>query len=243
MATKHEKNQASNGQPSHIDNASLAEIVGSDHDVDQPEDLDDALGDGPEECPSKSPVEIDLDDVLGDERALKHDLLEDVPPLIEVRVPKRREYFMVHPTMERVTQVVEYTAPQGIGRAYYLVTSNMKRRLEDEDLKTVRLVVCVSMLDKSLFLWPINEDDAGSENTWNVSSRKHAERARGYWARRVSHRKGGGTGYGTKFAPEGHALPEWPAKTMKDLLKEAFIDGGMIIDSPEHPVFRELEGR
>jgi hypothetical protein len=192
---------------------------------------------------TKPPVNIDLDDALGDERALKHDLLEDAPPVVEVRVPKKREYFMVHPMLERVTQVVEYTAPEGIGRAYYLATGNMRRKLEDEDLKTVRLVVCMSLMDRAIFLWPMNEDDEGSDNAWNTSSRQHAERAKGYWARRVSHRKSGGKGYGTKFAPEGHPLPEWPDKSMRAWLVEAFQEGGRIIDSVDHPIFRALDGR
>jgi hypothetical protein len=207
---------------------------------DDPLDLD---LDEPPTTSLKPPVALDLDDALGDERALKHDLLEDVSPTVEVRVPRKREFFMVHPTLERVTQVVEYAAPEGLGRAYYLATSNMRRKLEDEDLKTVRLVVCMSLTDRSIFLWPMNEDGEGADNPWNTSSRQHAERAKRYWARRVSHRKGGGKGYGTKFAPEGHPLPEWPAKTMREWLVEAFQEGGRIIDSVDHPVFRALEAR
>jgi hypothetical protein len=242
MSQKSSVTQETNGQPKHIDNASLAELVGNDHDAETASETEQLFDDPGRVASSKPPVDIDLDDALGDERALKHDLLEDAPPVVEVRAPRKREYFMVHPTLERVTQVAEYTAPEGIGRAYYLATSNMRRRLEDEDLKTVRLGVCMSLQDRSVFLWPIAEDD-GSENTWNASSRKHAERAKGYWARRVSHRKGGGTGYGTKFAPEGHPLPEWPDKTMKEWLQEAFQEGGRIIDSADHPVFRALEAR
>jgi hypothetical protein len=230
-----------NGSPPH-DQARLATAEAPAQDL--PDDLPDLHAEDPEPIASPKPaVTIDLDDALGDERALKHDLLEDTPPVIDVRVPKKREYFMVHPTLERVTQVVEYTAPEGIGRAYYLATSQMRRKLEEEDLKTVRLVVCMSLTDRSIFLWPMNEDDEGSENPWNTSSRKHAERAKGYWARRVSHRKGGGKGYGTKFAPPGHPLPEWPEKTMREWLIEAFQEGGRIIDSVDHPVFRALDAR
>jgi hypothetical protein len=206
--------------------------------------LDDAVGEEPSPgAVQKPPVDLDLDDALGDEYALKHDLLEDGPPAIEVRPPKKREYFMVHPTHERVTQVVEYAAPDGVGRAYYLATSNMRRLIEEEDLKTVRLVLCMSLLDRSLFLWPMNEDDGRTDNKWNRSSRHVAELAKAYWTRRVSHRKSGGEGYGWKRAAEGYALPAWPGKTLKAWLTEAFHEGGRIIDSPEHPVFRALEAR
>jgi hypothetical protein len=200
---------------------------------------DDVLG---EDRPAHAdrPIDVDLDDALGDEQALKHDLLDYEPPAIEVRVPRKREYIMVHPTLERVTQVIEYTAAEGIGRTYYLATGNMRRRFEEEDLKKVRLVLCMSLHDRSLFLWPMNEDESGTENRWNETSRQFVEEyAKKYWARRVSLRKSGGSGYGKKFAPEGHALPTWPDKSMKELIAEAFKD--RIISSVDHPVYRDIE--
>jgi hypothetical protein len=244
MAPKSRSRQLNNGQPRRVDNSHLAELVGSDHDQPSPDstqELDDALGESTVQQPSKPAVNIDLDDVLGDEQALKHGLLVDEPPPIEVRVPRKREFLMVHPTYCRVAQIVEYTAPDGMGRTYYLATGNMRRKLEEEDVKTVLLVPCMSLADQSVFLWPINVDEDGNENVWNESSRRFAERAKAYWARRVSYRKSGGQGYGVKFAPGGKELAKWPEKSMAELITEAFRD--RIIDSVDHPVYQALEGR
>jgi hypothetical protein len=238
------KQTSSNGQPKPIAPASQAAIVGTDH--GQPAGLpstpalEDALGDGVRPDAKKPPVTIDLDDVLGDEQALKHDLLEHTPPPIEVRAPRKREFIMVHPTYCRTAVVVEYTAPDGIGRTYYLATSHMRRKMEDEDLKTVNLVPCISMTDGALFLWPMNIDEVGTENSWNSSSRTFAENAKKYWARRVSHKKSGGVGYGTRYAPEGKELAKWPEGTIKEWIADAFKD--RILATEEHPVYRDIQG-
>jgi len=217
-----------NGQPKIVEPASKEVIV-------------DALGEHTEKPAPKPPVNIDLDDALGDEQALKHDLLEDQPPRIEVRQPRKREFFMVHPTFHRVTTVLEYTAPGGVGRTYYLVSSQMKPKFEDEDLKMVDIVPCMSLSDYSLWLWPMNIDEFGGENRWNSTSRDVAEKGRTYWVRRVSRRKVGGTGYTHKFAPEGKELAKWPEGTLHDWLEEGFKD--LIISMEEHPVYLDITAR
>jgi hypothetical protein len=242
--TSAKKQTSSNGQPRTSAPASQAAIVGADH--DQPSGLpptpalEDALGDGIQPNAEKPPVAIDLDDALGDEQALKHDVLEHEPPPIEVRAPRKREFIMVHPTYCRTVMVVEYQAPDGIGRAYYLATSSMRRKLEEEDLKIVNLVPCISLTDHALFLWPMNVDDVGTENLWNSSSRTFAENAKRYWARRVSHKKSGGTGYGTRYAPEGKEPAKWPAGTLKEWIADAFKD--RILATEDHPVYRDIQG-
>jgi hypothetical protein len=192
--------------------------------------------------PETAAPEIDLDAALGDEDALRHELLDEAPLPIEVRVPRKREFFAVHPTYRRLAEIVEY-APEGkLQRDYYLVAPEMKPLIEDEDKRTVELVFCQSFKSRGWFWWPINLDPDGTDNSWNRSSRKVADeiRAKGYWGRRVSQKAA--KQYITKWAPAGHTLPTWPEQSKNDLLREAFIKAERYIDNTAHPVYLELEG-
>jgi hypothetical protein len=199
-------------------------------------DLDDALGQEAVTSPQPSAVpNFDLDAALGDEDALKSDMVADVEQPPEVRAPKKREFIMVHPTFSRVATVIEYTPVGSVGRAYYLATGEIKKHIEEEDLRVVRLVLCQSLATRAWFIWPMNVNPDGRENAWNTSSERFAEEAKAKWARRVNRK----TGYGTKFAPGDNPPPTWPDKPWKAVIAEAFA--GRIIDSPEHPVFVGLE--
>jgi hypothetical protein len=198
-------------------------------------DVQDALGPEVATSARQPSPNFDLDAALGDEDALKSDMVADVEQPPEVREPKKREFLMVHPTYARVATVVEYAPAGAVGRSYYLATAEMKRHIEEEDLRVVRLVLCQSLATKAWFIWPMKVNPDGRENAWNASSERFAEEAKFKWARRVNRR----TGYGTKFAPGDNPGPTWPDKPWKEIILDAFA--GRIIDSPEHPVFIGLE--
>jgi hypothetical protein len=237
MATNREKTQASltqvssNGDGHAVPMAHLAVA-----ETAAPErDLDDALGGEVTALPIIPRPDFDLDEALGDEDALKSDMVADVEQPPDVREPKKREFLAVHPTYSRVATVIEYTPAGAVGRSYYLATGEMKRHIEEEDLRVVRLVLCQSLATKTWFIWPMKVNPDGRENAWNTSSERFAEEAKRKWARRVNRK----TGYGTKFAPGDHPTPTWPDKSWKAIIADAFA--GRVIDSPEHPVFVSLE--
>jgi hypothetical protein len=178
---------------------------------------------------------FDLDAALGDEQALKSDTLVDIAPPIAVRPPKKREFLRVHPTYSRLAEVVEYIPTDAMERSYYLISPGLKSRLEEEDRKVVRLVLCQSLADKTWFIWPMDVNADGKENAWNKSSDVFADEAKTRWARRVNRR----TAYGIKYHPGNAGEPTWPEKSFKEILGEVFAD--RYIDSSEHPVFRALE--
>jgi hypothetical protein len=196
-----------------------------------------------EDLPPAVPPEIELDAALGDEDALRHQLLEEGELPVEVRPPRKREFFAVHPTYRRLAEVVEYAPEGSLARDYYLLAPDMKALVEEEDRKTVELVFCCSAKTRGYFWWPINLNQDGRENTWNESSRQVADeiRQRQQWARRLSRRSSGR--YVPKWADDGtFPLPVWPDKSQREFLHEAFIKAGHLIDSPQHPVYRDLEG-
>jgi hypothetical protein len=187
---------------------------------------------------------IDLNAALGDEDALRHQLLEEGELPIEVRPPRKREFFIVHPAFRRLAELVEYAPDGSLSRAYYLLAPGMKALIEEEDKKTVELVFCCSAKTRGYFWWPINLNPEGRENAWNESSRQVADeiRQRQQWARRLSRRSSGR--YTTKWADEGtFGPPTWPNQSRDELLHDAFIKSGHCIDTPQHPVYLDMEGR
>ena len=239
MAEKRVKVQASghispNGHhPTTVHDVPSAEPAAPEQDIGH---------DGADQPLASAPKPIDLDAALGDEQALRHELLEEAPLPIEVRDPRKREFIAVHPSYRRLAEVVEYTVEGKLQRDYYLVAPEMKPLIEDEDKRTVELVFCQSFKTRGWFWWPLKLDPDGAENSWNKSARKVADgiRARGYWGRRVSQKAA--RQYVPKWAPDGHTVPTWPDKSQRDLLHEAFITAERYIDSPSHPVFLDLEG-
>ena len=232
---------ASNGAHPRAD-FPLAETAAPQQDLPSDE-LDEALGSpsptivgGDRDENDEGDAPYDLDAALGDETALRHELLDTAPTPITVRPPRKREFIAVHPTYARVATIVEYSS-NGMSREFYLATPHIKARLEDEDKKTVVLRLFQSLKDRTWSIWPINLDQDGRDNTWNRSSLAIADEAAQYWGKRVNIK----TQYVYRRAPPGHEPPTWPDKSWKEILEEAFKD--RILSSPNHPVVMDLEGR
>jgi hypothetical protein len=227
------------------EHAALAETACPPMDVpeDPAEELEDALGPEASTLPpvDDSDDDDDIEDALGDEDALRHELLDEVPIPIEVRAPRKREFLAVHPTYRRVTEVVEY-APEGrVGRDYYLIASRMKPMIEQEDKRPVELVLCQSMKTRGYFVWPVNLDRDGQDNVYNRSSREFADevRAKQWWHRRVNRH---GRYVPKPAAEESVEPPSWPERSWTDLLAEAFSKG-KTIKNVNHPAYADIEGR
>jgi hypothetical protein len=79
----------------------------------------------------------------------------------------------------------------------------------------------------------------GRTNSWHASAREAAKLAETDWVRVVSNMSEGG--YSLYRATGSIPDPEWPNKTMAELLKLAFKDG-KYIDNEAHPVIKQLYG-
>ena len=92
----------------------------------------------------------------------------------------------------------------------------------------------------TLFLWPVRMPGSdGRLDTWNESAHTAADHATHAWVRVQSNRQLGG--YDIFQAAGEIPEPEWPDKTMQELVQLAFKNH--IIDSLDHPVLQALDGK
>ena len=89
------------------------------------------------------------------------------------------------------------------------------------------------------FLIPVTlPSEDGKWNSWPDSLTQGVEMAKDYWVRVVSNMSL--SAYDINQATALLPDPVWPATTMEELVKVAFR--GKIIDTPDHPVIRALQG-
>ena len=79
----------------------------------------------------------------------------------------------------------------------------------------------------------------GRTNSWHQSAREAASHAEVHWTRMIANMSEGG--YSVYRATGEIPDPEWPDKTMPELLELAFKDG-KLIDSEDHPIVLQLNG-
>ncbi len=92
----------------------------------------------------------------------------------------------------------------------------------------------------TLFLWPVRMPGSdGRLDTWNQSAHTAADHATRAWVRVQSNRQLGG--YDIFRAAGEIPEPEWPDKTMQELVQLAFKNH--FIDSLDHPVLQALDGK
>jgi len=156
---------------------------------------------------------------------------------IPVRKPNKSEWFRVRPgdAWRLTTAVLEIE--RGVDRKTFLLAPALRSDWSGE----VSIAVLLTCVNRSgdLFLWRIKlPGPDGRSNTWTDSAIQIATAAESTWCRMVSDTA---NGHYTHFEPTA-ALPEpkWPEMTFGAMLKIAFRDS--MIDTPDHPVLRELRG-
>jgi hypothetical protein len=161
---------------------------------------------------------------------------EKIITTISVRKPNPQEYVRVHssPEFSLPTLLLEHK----VTREHYLVASELRAPLHQEVVpKTLQLAI---NRQGEMLLWPIRLPQTdGRLDRWNQSARTAAERAKTSWIRLVSNLK---LGYYEVFTAKGELEePVWPELNLEQVVEIAFSD--RYIDSMDHPVIRELEGR
>jgi hypothetical protein len=156
-----------------------------------------------------------------------------------IRVPTRRPdkqaFFRVHPDPAYVldTMVVELKED----REVFLAMPGIRELIFDE-IKPVRLYTVIDR-QANVSIWPCKLPGAdGKSNPWFDSAIEVAELAKGAWMRLLANQALGC--YEALQASGELPDPEWPDKTMGELLKLAFKD--RMIDDIDHPVIRRLKG-
>jgi hypothetical protein len=124
-----------------------------------------------------------------------------------------------------------------LDRETYIVTPSCADAVL-EVARKVRLFTCISKRG-TVFLWPAKLPvEANSGRRYSETALKIAEQAKTVWVRMWGDRN---LGAYAMVRARGHLEePKWPDKTLRDLLSVAFES--RIIDRPDHPLIRELNG-
>jgi hypothetical protein len=158
------------------------------------------------------------------------DVTQDVIVSLPVMRPDTAQFFRIHPELHGDLNILKQKS--GKGEELYAVVPGMVHQIDNVRKYTLFLGV---HRDGSHFLWPIS---ATSSDGYSRSARQIAITAMKTWCRLVSVRSTGV--YICRQAPQCKEIPVWPEnKTFVELLALAFGDG-RIIDSPEHPVVKEM---
>ena len=155
--------------------------------------------------------------------------------MVPVRKPNRQEFVRVRPEEEYQysTGVLELKEE----RETYLVDPDLWTELPGEIVPKILLTT----INKQgvLTIWPIplpGED--GRSNNWHQSAMEAAQLAQSQWVRVAANMSLGG--YETFIATGDLPEPEWPDKSMQEIMDIAFKD--RYINAIDHPVIRRLRG-
>jgi hypothetical protein len=120
----------------------------------------------------------------------------------------------------------------------YLATPNMASLLGNlATPKTIRLTVDNAGTPK--LIGEPDIDINARKNLWQTSLKDAIKRGESNWVRVQSNMSAGQ--YEIVESANDLGEPKWPKLTMEQLVNDAF--SGRIIDSPNHPYIRQIEGR
>ena len=120
----------------------------------------------------------------------------------------------------------------------YLATPNMAPHLGNLAVaKTIRLTVDNAGAPR--LIGEPDIDPTGRRNLWHTSLAEAIRRGETTWVRVQSNMEAGQ--YQIIEAANHLGQPQWPTLSMEALVNDAF--SGKIIDSPNHPDIRQIQGR
>ena len=155
--------------------------------------------------------------------------------MVPVRKPNRQEFVRVRPEedFQYSTGVLELKEEREI----YLVDPDLWSELPGEIIPKILLTT----INKQgvLTIWPIRlPGEDGRLDNWNASAMEAAQLAQSQWVRVAANMSLGG--YETFIATGDLPEPEWPDKSMQEIMDIAFKD--RYINAIDHPVIRRLRG-
>jgi hypothetical protein len=153
--------------------------------------------------------------------------------LVEVRKPKRDEWFRVNPDHKPIVLFV-YTEDKRENSKTYLILPDVAQDKTIRSIAKPRIIYVVMNRDNEVFLSPIGTGDDG----WSTSARDAHQQAVTNWIRMASDRvKQCYAMYMADFTQ----IPDFPATSFNDLLRAAF--GNNVLADLKHPVAMELLGK
>jgi hypothetical protein len=164
--------------------------------------------------------------------------VESVLTTVPVRKPKRVEWFRVHPGDDHVVDTVIVERNTGMDTESYLVLPAVVHLVASE-LRPVRLFTAMNKIGTT-FLWPAKLARGDNDRIHRIADTALlcAEQAKTLWTKMVWSSELGA--YEMYRAKGDLGEPQWPDRSFRDLIEIAFR--GNVIDTPDHPVIRELEG-
>jgi len=120
----------------------------------------------------------------------------------------------------------------------YLAAPNMASQLGNlATPKTIRLAVDNAGTPK--LIGEPDLDPSGRRNLWQSSYKDAIKQAENDWVRVQANMAAGQYEITPSMSDLG--FPRWPKQSMDELINDAFA--GRIIDSPDHPYIRQIQGR
>ena len=162
------------------------------------------------------------------------DGVESVLTRLSVRKPDKLWWVRVHPEKRATVGLIEIDREETYCVAPALfpdLMGVMKRRT----------LYLATTRTGNPFLWMVGiEGPDGKLDEWSRSARDGAELGMKSWVRLQSNRPNGA--YDVFVAKPLVPIPEpqWPTESISELLRLAFRD--KVIDSPDHPVVRQVQG-
>jgi hypothetical protein len=183
----------------------------------------------PDEAPRRRSVFDDLE-AHKDEDDEESEATERPLISIPVRRPSKKDFIRTHPTYQFTASIYEDDVS---GEVYY-VDPNMRKALRDVQAG-MRKVVLVPYVNRrgTVFFWPITTTDKGD---WHSTAMKIVHMARERWLRVGSDQAA--SAYVAYVAKQSYGEPEWPEKSLSELLEIAF--GSRYIDSPDHSTVKDI---
>ena len=120
----------------------------------------------------------------------------------------------------------------------YLAASNMVGHLGNlATPKTIRLAVDNAGTPK--LIGEPDVDLTARKNLWHISLKEGIRRGESKWVRVQANMNA--SQYEVVESVNDLGEPKWPNQSMEELINDAF--SGRIIDSPDHPYIRQIQGR
>jgi hypothetical protein len=159
--------------------------------------------------------------------------VEKLLTTVPVHKPPKTDFIRVHPEMHFDTMLLDLKED----RESYLVLKDVLPHVAGF-AAPVSLRPAINRANV-LFLWPLRfPREDGRSNSWHESAREAANRAVDRW---ISVRANMSlNAYEIFQGATTLSEPQWPNKSMEDILKVAFR--GRVIENAEHPVIKRLQG-
>jgi hypothetical protein len=159
---------------------------------------------------------------------------------LKVRTPAKEWFVRTHPDQSFWMAVWGIELKET--REHYVAVPGLTQDLQERGIgKLITLALAVNRQGEPFF-WPLrnhNPEDKRKADTWLTSAREAAEMAKHEWVRCVANMA---EQQYVIFTAQGELPdPEFPKDSMETLLTLAFK--GSLIESMDHPIIRELEGK